>query len=145
VAEISFPRTVSWADAERDLSAWQGNSMQTRALKHVYGLGERIKRLNHSGMLALWRKLTTSDHYYYMCTKSFGDGDVHAYFSPYESPYEAFINFMNAVSDLEHSLLQLEARNLEADVEAGGSAREQNKLVGTAEKASKKARPLAVV
>jgi alpha-amylase len=104
VAELSFPRTVSWADAERDLSAWQGNQMQTRALARAYELGERIKRGNHPALLALWRRLTTSDHYYYMCTKWFGDGDVHAYFSPYESPYEAFINFMNALSDLEGSV-----------------------------------------
>jgi alpha-amylase len=105
VAELSFPRTVSWADSERDLSAWTGNDMQTRAMARIYALGERIKRRNNPALLALWRKLTSSDHFYYMCTKWFADGDVHAYFSPYESPYEAFINYMNAVSDLEESVL----------------------------------------
>jgi alpha-amylase len=105
VAELSFPRTVSWADSERDLSAWTGNDMQTRALARIYALGERIKRRNNPALLSLWRKLTSSDHFYYMCTKWFADGDVHAYFSPYESPYEAFINYMNAVSDLEEFVL----------------------------------------
>jgi alpha-amylase len=104
-AELSFPRTVSWADSERDLSAWTGNDMQTRAMGRIFALGERIKRRNNPALLALWRKLTSSDHFYYMCTKWFADGDVHAYFSPYESPYEAFINYMNAVSDLEESVL----------------------------------------
>ena len=79
--------------------------MQNRALARIFALGERIGRRNNPALLALWRKLTTSDHFYYMCTKWFADGDVHAYFSPYESPYEAFINYMNAVSDLEESVL----------------------------------------
>ena len=79
--------------------------MQNRALARIYALGERIKRRNNPALLALWRKLTSSDHFYYMCTKWFADGDVHAYFSPYESPYEAFINYMNAVRDLEESVL----------------------------------------
>ncbi|MDB4973841.1 MAG: Alpha-amylase [Myxococcaceae bacterium] len=103
---LSFPRTVSWADAERDLTAWQGNEMQNRALDRISALGERIRRRNNPTLLALWRKLTTSDHFYYMCTKWFSDGDVHAYFSPYESPYEAFINYMNAVTDLEESVMK---------------------------------------
>ncbi|MET0341456.1 MAG: glycoside hydrolase family 57 protein [Polyangiales bacterium] len=103
---LGFPRTTSWADAERDLSAWNGNDMQLRAIARVTALGERIKRRNNPSLLALWRKLTTSDHFYYMCTKWFGDGDVHAYFSPYESPYEAFINYMNALTDLEEWVLE---------------------------------------
>ncbi|MDB4987783.1 MAG: Alpha-amylase [Myxococcaceae bacterium] len=106
VGALSFPRTVSWADAERDLTAWQGNEMQNRALDRISALGERIKRRNNPALLTLWRKLSTSDHFYYMCTKWFSDGDVHAYFSPYESPYEAFINYMNAVTDLEESVMK---------------------------------------
>jgi alpha-amylase len=106
VSELSYPRVTSWADAERDLSAWRGNDMQQRAIERVFLLGERIKRRNNPALLALWRKLTTSDHFYYMSTKWFSDGDVHAYFSPYESPYEAFINYMNALTDLEESMLQ---------------------------------------
>jgi alpha-amylase len=106
LGELSFPRTVSWADAERDLSAWRGNEMQTRALERIFLLGERIKRRNNPALLALWRKLTTSDHFYYMCTKWFSDNDVHAYFSPYESPYEGFINYMNVLTDLEDAMAQ---------------------------------------
>jgi alpha-amylase len=105
IAPLSFPRTASWADVARDLSAWNGNDMQARALARIYALGARIKRRNNPALLALWRKLTTSDHFYYMSTKWFGDGEVHAYFSPYESPYEAFINYMNALDDLEQSVL----------------------------------------
>lgn len=105
IAPLSFPRTASWADSARDLSAWNGNDMQARALSRIYALGARIKRRNNPALLALWRKLTTSDHFYYMSTKWFGDGEVHAYFSPYESPYEAFINYMNALDDLEQSVL----------------------------------------
>jgi alpha-amylase len=105
LAPLPFPRTVSWADIERDLTAWCGNDMQTRAIAFVYSLGARIKRRNNPALLSLWRKLTSSDHFYYMCTKWFDDGDVHAYFSPYESPYEAFINYMNALTDLDESVL----------------------------------------
>jgi alpha-amylase len=105
IAPLSFPRTASWADVARDMSAWNGNDMQARALSRIYALGARIKRRNNPALLALWRKLTTSDHFYYMSTKWFGDGEVHAYFSPYESPYEAFINYMNALDDLEESVL----------------------------------------
>lgn len=124
VAPVSFPRTVSWADIERDLTAWRGNDMQTRALERIFVLGERIKRRNNPTLLALWRKLTTSDHFYYMCTKWFSDGDVHAYFSPYESPYEAFISYMNALTDLENSMLRPKhAPSLETPVEETRTAR----------------------
>ncbi|MDB4987081.1 MAG: Alpha-amylase, partial [Myxococcaceae bacterium] len=121
VGTLSFPRTVSWADAERDLSAWQGNEMQNRALDRISALGERIRRRNNPALLTLWRKLSTSDHFYYMCTKWFSDGDVHAYFSPYESPYEAFINYMNAVTDLEESVMK-PTRALRLDPPARGAA-----------------------
>ncbi len=98
---LSFARTTSWADTERDLSAWLGNDMQQRALQQLYTLGARLRRRNNEALLERFRRLTTSDHAYYMCTKWFGDDDVHSYFSPYESPYEAFINFMNVLTDLD--------------------------------------------
>ncbi len=107
ISELSFPRTVSWADEERDLTAWRGNAMQERALAEVYSLGDSVRSRNNPALLKLWRELQTSDHFYYMCTKWFADGDVHAYFSPYESPYEAFINYMNVLSDLRDSVLRL--------------------------------------
>ena len=105
--EVSVPRTVTWADTERDLSAWLGNSMQQEALRHLYDLEEDILRSHDQELIGDWRNLQTSDHVYYMCTKWFTDGDVHAYFSPYQSPYDAFIYFMNAVRDLRFRLMQV--------------------------------------
>jgi len=107
VANIPIPQVVSWADLERDLSAWRGNEMQGSAIDRVYALGERIRRRNNPTLLSMWRKLTSSDHFYYMSTKALGDGAVHDYFNPFDSPYEAFINYMNAVSDIEESVLQI--------------------------------------
>jgi alpha-amylase len=100
-AELDFPDFVSWADTERDLSAWLSNAMQHDAIRKLYDLEEQVKRLENEDILNDWRRLTTSDHFYYMCTKWFSDGDVHKYFSPYESPYDAFINCMNALNDLK--------------------------------------------
>ena len=102
--EISMPHTVTWADTERDLTAWLGNSMQQEALRHLYALEHDIIRTSDLSLISDWRKLQTSDHVYYMCTKWFTDGDVHAYFSPYESPYDAFLYFMNALRDIRYRL-----------------------------------------
>jgi alpha-amylase len=104
VGTLSMPSTVTWADAERDLTAWLGNSMQQEAMGHLYALENDILRTNDLGLIADWRKLQTSDHAYYMCTKWFSDGDVHAYFSPYESPYDAFLYYMNVIRDLRWRL-----------------------------------------
>ncbi len=102
--EISMPNTVTWADTERDLTAWLGNAMQHEALGHLYAMEDHILRTGDVDLIADWRRLQTSDHVYYMCTKWFTDGDVHAYFSPYESPYDAFLYFINAVRDLRYRL-----------------------------------------
>ncbi len=91
---------TSWADTERDLSAWMGNAMQSSALHELYRLEEQIKATGDPTLLSDWRTLTTSDHFYYMCTKYFSDGDVHKYFNPYESPYDSYINFMNVLDHL---------------------------------------------
>ena len=104
--EISMPNTVTWADNERDLTAWLGNSMQQEALRYLYSMEEDILSTNDLELISDWRKMQTSDHVYYMCTKWFNDGDVHAYFSPYESPYDAFLYFMNAIRDLRWRLHQ---------------------------------------
>jgi alpha-amylase len=101
---ISMPSTVTWADTERDLTAWLGNRMQQEAMRHVYALEKDILRTQDTDLIGDWRKLQTSDHAYYMCTKWFTDGDVHAYFSPYDSPYDAFLYYMNAVRDLRWRL-----------------------------------------
>jgi len=106
VGEISMPHTVTWADSERDLTAWLGNSMQQEALRHLYALEDDILRSGDMQLISDWRKLQTSDHVYYMCTKWFNDGDVHAYFSPYDSPYDAFLYFMNAVRDVRYRLME---------------------------------------
>jgi alpha-amylase len=102
VAEISMPYTVTWADNERDLTAWLGNSMQQEALRHLYSMENDIMATGDLALISDWRKLQTSDHAYYMCTKWFSDGDVHAYFSPYKSPYDAFLYFMNAMRDIRY-------------------------------------------
>ncbi|MFA6038815.1 MAG: glycoside hydrolase family 57 protein [Candidatus Peribacteraceae bacterium] len=91
---------ISWADMERDLSAWQGNRIQGAALEAVYALEKQVKALDNPLLLEIWRKLQTSDHFYYMSTKYWSDGDVHKYFSPYESPYEAYRRYSHALCDL---------------------------------------------
>lgn len=104
VDQVDMPDTVTWADTERDLSAWVGNPMQAGAIEALYGLREDIVATGDLALIEDWRKLQTSDHFYYMCTKWFNDGDIHAYFSPYETPYEAYIHFMNAYRDLQSRL-----------------------------------------
>lgn len=104
VAELDIPYIVTWADMERDLSAWLGNNMQRRAIERLYQFEDAIYATGDPLLLDAWRKLQTSDHFYYMCTKWFSDGDVHKYFNPHESPYECFISFMNIAQDLEHEL-----------------------------------------
>ncbi len=106
VDRVDMPYTVTWADTERDLSAWLGNSMQAGSITALYELEDRIINSGDLDLIGDWRKLTTSDHFYYMCTKWFNDGDIHAYFSPYENPYDAFIAFMNAWHDLQFRLAQ---------------------------------------
>ncbi len=104
LAELDIHNILTWADTERDLSAWTGNSMQKSSLKKLYELEEDVLNSNDERLIEDWRKMQTSDHFYYMCTKWFNDGDVHKYFSPYESPYEAFINFMNVLNDFRFRL-----------------------------------------
>lgn len=102
--QIDVPFTVTWADTERDLSAWLGNGMQSSAITGLYELHDKILETGDWSLIEDWRRLQTSDHFYYMCTKWFNDGDIHAYFSPYDTPYEAYMNFMNAYQDLKFRL-----------------------------------------
>ena len=99
VADLDVHNFMSWADVERDLTAWLGNDMQHDAIEAVYRLEQRVKRRNDPDMLRTWQRLQTSDHFYYMCTKWFSDGDVHSYFNPYGTPYDAYINYMNFLAD----------------------------------------------
>ena len=102
--EIDVPHMISWADTERDLSAWLGNAMQSNALHELFKLEGALKEKGDETLLADWRRITTSDHFYYMCTKYWSDGDVHKYFSPYESPYDSYINFMNVLDNIQTRL-----------------------------------------
>jgi len=110
VSNLDVHHFVSWADVERDLSAWLSNSMQSDAAHKLYELESRVLALKDSEITEDWRKLQTSDHLYYMCTKWFSDGDVHKYFNPYESPYDAFISFMNVLNDLKLRISEGENR-----------------------------------
>jgi alpha-amylase len=101
VGEVDVPNMMSWADTERDLSAWLGNAMQSNALHELYKLEGALKEKGDERLLEDWRRLTTSDHFYYMSTKYWADGDVHKYFSPYESPYDSYINFMNVLDNIQ--------------------------------------------
>jgi len=113
--EIDFHNVVSWADVERDLSAWLGNKMQQNAFEDVFEIEEKVKESSlylrkvpdKRKLLDTWRKIQTSDHFYYMSTKYWKDGDVHKYFSPYDTPYEAFINYMNVLQDFKRKLNKL--------------------------------------
>jgi alpha-amylase len=98
---ISVDNPISWADEERDLSAWLGNHIQDDAFESLYRLESKVKRINDKQLQQDWLYLQTSDHFYYMCTKFFADGDVHKYFNHYNTPYEAFINYMNVLTDFE--------------------------------------------
>lgn len=110
---VNVPSLLSWADTERDLSAWMQNRMQQESLKKVYELkkiltrleAKKLDRTKLDSLKTTWRYLTTSDHFYYMSTKYWADGDIHAYFSPYESPYDAYINYMNVLNDFKQQLL----------------------------------------
>lgn len=101
---VDCPQTTTWADTERDLSAWLGNGMQQQAINALYDLEKPILESQDHQLIEDWRRLQASDNFYYMCTKWFNDGDIHAYFSPYANPYEAFIAFMNAYHDVKFRL-----------------------------------------
>lgn len=104
--EISMPDIITWADSERDLSAWNGNDLQKEALRYVYALENDVLQTGDLRLIEDWRQLLTSDHTYYMATKWAGDGSVHSYFSPYDSPYDAFLSYINAVRDVRWRVMQ---------------------------------------
>ena len=101
VAPLHVPFPISWADEERDTSAWLGNELQEEAFNKLYALEADVYKTRDENLIAAFRKLQESDHFYYMCTKFFSDGSVHSYFNPYDTPYEAFINYMNVLADFE--------------------------------------------
>ncbi len=101
VADFNSSHTISWADQEKDITAWLGNEMQKEAFEKLYELSNKVKKITNLEILTDWRNLQTSDHFYYMSTKIQADGSVHEYFSPFSSPYQAFINYMNILNDFE--------------------------------------------
>ncbi|MFI3266428.1 MAG: glycoside hydrolase family 57 protein [Rikenellaceae bacterium] len=101
VAVFHVPHASSWADEERDVTAWLGNDLQNEAFSKLYALKEKVDAAKDADVDYVWRFMQNSDHFYYMATKWFSDGDVHSYFNPYDSPYDAFINYMNVLSDFE--------------------------------------------
>jgi alpha-amylase len=119
---LRIPRPVSWADAERDLSAWLGNPMQRAAAEALWSLAPAVRKMPAAGaeLRQRWRRLTTSDHLYYMSTKFFSDGDVHKYFSPYATPHDAFVAFMNVIDDLAR---RIEAAGKPLGARTGGRKR----------------------
>ena len=127
--EYDVPDILTWADTDRDLTAWTGNDIQRDAIAATYKMEEAVMKTRKRDIIENWRKLQTSDHFYYMCTKWSNDGDVHAYFSPYQSPYDAYIAFMNALSDLQlrvsHAVAQREQKELQKQESAVSEKAEQ--------------------
>ena len=113
VSDISVEDPISWADEERDLTAWLGNELQAEAYKKVYAMTEKLSIVNDPELWEDFGHLQESDHFYYMCTKFFSDGEVHKYFNPYDTPYEAFINYMNVISDFQ---IRLDEKRAALDV-----------------------------
>ncbi len=112
VSVLHCPHVMSWADEERDVTAWLGNELQNEAFSKLYALKEKVAKLKNDDFFYVWNFLQTSDHFYYMATKWLSDGDVHSYFNPYDSAYDAFINYMNVLSDFQIEVEKaLEAKN----------------------------------
>jgi len=108
VAVLHCPYAMSWADEERDVTAWLGNDLQNEAFSKLYALAPKVKKAKNRDFEYVWHFMQNSDHFYYMATKWFSDGDVHSYFNPYGSAYEAFINYMNVLADFEIELNKLQ-------------------------------------
>ena len=113
VSDIAVEDPISWADEERDVTAWLGNELQSEAFKKVYAMTEKLAIVNDPELYNDFGHLQESDHFYYMCTKFFSDGEVHKYFNPYDTPYEAFINYMNVISDFQ---IRLDEKRAALDV-----------------------------
>ncbi len=115
ISAISIPSPISWADEERDITAWLGNELQVAALDKLYSLSGKVNNCMDDMIKKDWEYLQSSDHFYYMATKFFSDGAVHAYFNPYETPYDAFMNYMNVLSDFEIRLKKIFPESAEQD------------------------------
>ena len=144
IGTLDVPDPISWADEERDVTAWLGNELQNDAYGKLYGLTEKLSILNNEDLWADFGHLQESDHFYYMCTKFFSDGAVHKYFNPYDTPYEAFINYMNVLSDF---ILRVDDAISISDANFAPSNQEKavkkpvRKAAATAKPAARKAAP----
>ncbi len=99
VDSLSVMHPISGADEARDTSAWLGNKLQNEAFRKLYSVAERVRLCDDRRLKQDWWYLQGADNFYYMSTKHFADGAVHSMFSPYETPFQAFTNYMNALSD----------------------------------------------
>jgi alpha-amylase len=113
IGDLDVEDPISWADEERDVTAWLGNELQQEAFNKVYAMTEKLSIVNDPDLWEDFGHLQESDHFYYMCTKFFSDGEVHKYFNPYDTPYEAFINYMNVISDFQ---IRLDEKRAALDV-----------------------------
>ncbi|MBO4586081.1 MAG: glycoside hydrolase family 57 protein [Bacteroidales bacterium] len=135
VADIDVEDPISWADEERDVTAWLGNELQSEAYQKVYAMKEKLAIVNDPDLYEDWGHLQESDHFYYMCTKFFSDGEVHKYFNPYDTPYEAFINYMNVISDFQ---IRLDEKRAALDVKETAIEELQAPVKPARKKAAKK-------
>jgi alpha-amylase len=144
VSAISVPTPISWADEERDITAWLGNELQVAALDKLYSLSDKVNKCDDPYIQKDWEYLQSSDHFYYMATKFFSDGAVHAYFNPYETPYDAFMNYMNVLSDFEIRVKKFFPDTAEQELifKLGAEVYEKDKIIskqtGEIEKLTKK-------
>jgi alpha-amylase len=126
VGEVEAPQAVSWADQERDVSAWLHNKMQQECFAELKALEDLVHAVGDRDLLEAWRWLQTSDHLYYCSTKGYGDQEIHEYFSPYDSPYKAYINYMNAIGDLKEKARRRLAERPPAEAETEPAVRSQH-------------------
>ena len=150
ISALEVMEPISWADEERDVTAWLGNELQQEAFNKLYGLYEKVALINDPALFNDFGHLQESDHFYYMCTKFFSDGEVHKYFNPYDTPYEAFINYMNVLSDFiirvneEYStnLAKFAASNAEPVAEKVEAAPEKEKKTAAPARRKAAAKPV---
>lgn len=137
IAPLHVPYPISWADEERDLTAWLGNELQNEAFEELYKTRSKVNAVKNEALSHDFDCLQASDHFYYMCTKLFSDGAIHQYFTPYDTPYEAFINYMNILSDF---IVRVDTESQKTKVEKG-KAEEKKAVVEKATAAKKAAAP----
>lgn len=135
ISALSVPHAISWADEERDTSAWLGNELQKEAFYKLFNLRDLAMQTNDPKIITDWKYFQTSDHFYYMCTKFFVKGSMHSYFNPFSSPYDAFINYMNILSDFEIKIrLALTSNNAGFKKTNGNGTKKTNNIAAKSEK-----------